>query len=586
MAQKSGLSAFLTAYRSSVVIWSSVVALSPLLIFANKEHQQQWRCAYVVAIMGIFWVSEALPLAITAFIPLVLFPTLGIMRGDEVARAYLPDTCFLFMGGLMVALAVEKCELHARIALFVLKIVGSHPAKVMAGFMAVTGFLSMFISNTATTALMVPIVQSVITELVSNHRIEDLIALTEAAASHKKMSVGMRRLSLPNDHLEVIHYDNLDESMSPREKKMAKGLMLSICFAANIGGSATVTGTASNLVLIGQLDELFPGADTGVNFLSWLTFAFPMVICCLIYCWIVLYLMFLRNAPKGSPLVTRKLQDKYNELSPLSFGEAAVVACFTLLLVLWVMREPQVVPGFGELFKEEYVSDSTSAMLIVIFLFLIPQNFPQKTANGRWRSSSGLLDWETVQDRFPWSVLFLLGGGFALAAGVKESGLSHDIGAIMKNLDIFNSNIIMLICTVITVLLTNVCSNTVIASIFIPIVAELARSLKLNPLNFMLPVTISASFAFLLPVATPPNAIVFSSGVLKVKDMMKAGATVTIGCACLAIGNMLLWAGFVFNLHLFPKWARGEAPPADVQDWLTQNNITLPPTTTVMSVLP
>ncbi|CAI2358231.1 unnamed protein product [Caenorhabditis sp. 36 PRJEB53466] len=552
-----------------------MVLFSPLLIFGGS-HWLQARCLFCVAIMGAYWVFEALPLAITAFIPMILFPMFGIMRSEEVARAYLPDTCFLFMGGLMVALAVEKCELHARIALFVLKTVGSEPARVMAGFMGVTGFLSMWISNTATTALMVPIVQSVITELVSNHRMEDLVALNEAHQSNaRKQSVGMRRLSLPNENIE-INRDDMSTAMSPREQRMAKGLMLSVCFSANIGGAATITGTASNLVLIGQLNELFPGADTGVNFLSWLTFAFPMVFCCLLYCWGVLYLLFLRGAPKGSIIVTRKLQQKYNDLSTLSFAEISVVFCFLLLLLLWILREPQVVPGWGELFRSEFVDDATSAMFIVILLFTLPEKLPNfRRKSSTWKASSGLLDWATVQDRFPWSVLFLLGGGFALAAGVKESGLSHDIGAIMRNLDVFNHNIIMLICIVISVTLTNVCSNTVIASIFIPIVAELARSLQIDPLNFMLPVTISASFAFLLPVATPPNAIVFGSGYLKVSDMFIAGLCLTIGCVILSMLNMLLWAGFVFNLHLFPQWAANPSPPLDVEDWLEQNNITL-----------
>ncbi|CAB3399326.1 unnamed protein product [Caenorhabditis bovis] len=574
MARKRGLGPLLIAYQQSAVIWGAFLIFSPLLLI-NDDSVLQARCLFVVALMGCYWVFEALPLAITAFIPLILFPMFGIMRSDEVARLYLPDTCFLFMGGLMVALAVEKCDLHGRIALFVLKTVGSEPARVMAGFMGVTGFLSMWISNTATTALMVPIVQSVIAELVSNHRMEDLIALNEAH-SQRKMSAGMRRLSLPHEHLEVNNED-LSTSMSPREQRMAKGLMLSVCFAANIGGSATITGTASNLVFVGQLDELFPGADTGVNFLSWLVFAFPMAALCLLYCWFVLYILFLRGSPKGSIIVTRKLQQKYNELDAISFAEASVMGCFILLLLLWILREPQVVPGFGELFKPDTVSDATSAMLVVVLLFILPERAPPMRDNkGRYQASSGLLDWATVQDRFPWSVLFLLGGGFALAAGVKESGLSHDIGALMKNLDVFNHNIIMLICIIIAVTLTNICSNTVIASIFIPIVAELAKSLELNPLNFMLPVTLSASFAFLLPVATPPNAIAFSSGYLKVSDMFVSGLILTFGCVFIAMANMLFWAGFVYNLHLFPQWAANPEPPLDVNDWLQENNITLP----------
>ncbi|CAI5454856.1 unnamed protein product [Caenorhabditis angaria] len=557
MARKKGLIPLLLAYKQSVIIWGSIILFLPIMLCTDEALKLQMRCLYVVMLMGVYWVFEALPLAITAFIPLIMFPALGIMESEKVAQAYLPDTCFLFMGGLMVALAVEKCQLHARIALFVLKTVGSEPARVMAGFMGVTGFLSMWISNTATTALMVPIVQSVISELVSNHRLEDLIALTEAHRGvQKKMSVGMRRLSLPNENLEVDQTD-LNGTMSPRELRMAKGLLLSVCFAANIGGSATITGTASNLVFVGQLDELFKDADTGVNFVSWIVFALPMVLGCLMYCWLVLYLLFLRGAPKGSVIVTRKLQQKYNDLHDLSTAEILVMGCFGLLLLLWIMREPQVIPGFGRLFPaEKALSDATSAMFVVILLFVLPEKLPpRRNAKGKYQPSQGLLDWETVQDRFPWSVLFLLGGGFALAAGVKESQLSHSIGGIMKHLEVLPSSAIMFIFILIAVTLTNICSNTVIASIFIPIVSEVAVSLKLNPLNFMLPVTISASFAFLLPVATPPNAIVFSSGVLKVSDMFFAGLMVTFGCIILAMVNMMAWAGMVYNLHMFPQWA-------------------------------
>ncbi|PAV58150.1 hypothetical protein WR25_11776 [Diploscapter pachys] len=223
----------------------------------RETNSLQGRCAFVVGLMGTYWVFETMPLAITALVPMVLYPIFGIMKSEDVAKAYLPDTSFLFIGGLMVAVAVEKSNLHTRIALFVLKIVGSQPAFIMAGFMAVTGFLSMWISNTATAALMVPIVQSVIHELVSNHRLYEALALNEnAAMSQKRLSVEMRRLSLPRESQTHPHPNReMEHIFSPAELKMAKGLLISVCFAANIGGSATITGTASNLVLIGQLEE-------------------------------------------------------------------------------------------------------------------------------------------------------------------------------------------------------------------------------------------------------------------------------------------------------------------------------------------
>ncbi|VDM59925.1 unnamed protein product [Angiostrongylus costaricensis] len=473
--------------------------------------------------MGLYWVFEVLPLAITALIPMVAFPVFEIMKSDDVAQSYLPDTSFLFIGGLMVAVTVEKSELHTRIALFVLKTVGSQPKWIMAGFMGVTGFLSMWISNTATAALMVPIVQSVITELVANHRMHELLALSEAnSIENRRRSVDMRRLSIPQENV-ISHQKDLSNLFTPRELLLAKGLLISVCFSANIGGSATITGTASNLVLIGQLEKLFPNADTGINFLSWIFFAFPQAVVCQVLCWFVLNVVFLRNAPQGSAIVSRKLNEKYRKLPSISFAEISVMVCFTLLLLLWILREPQIIPGFGCYFKRGYVTDATSAILVVILLFAIPDHKPMcctRERNGHHIVRNSLLDWPTIQERFPWSVVLLLGGGFALAAGVKESRLSHEIGEVMQHLTDLPTYTVMFICVLITVGFTNICSNAVIATIFIPIVAELARSLDANPLLYMLPVAVSSSFAFLFPVATPSNAIVFGTGLVKVGDMV------------------------------------------------------------------
>ncbi|CAJ0583627.1 unnamed protein product, partial [Mesorhabditis spiculigera] len=446
---------------------------------------------------------------------MALFPLFGIMRSEEVAQAYLPDTSFLFLGGLMVAVAVEKSNLHQRIALLVLKLCGSQPQFIMLGFMSVTGFLSMWISNTATTALMVPIVQGVIMELVTNHRMQEMFLLSERS------------------------------SMETRRR--------------------SVECTATNLVLVGQLEKLFPGANTGINFLSWIIFALPLAVSCLFMCWLILWMLFMRHSPKGNAIVTRKLHDKYEQLPPISFAEVSVSVCFLTMLGLWVFREPDFVAGYGSMFKDGYLSDSTVAIIIVIVLFMLPDGVPKcfsvETSVGLITQApkrivrGSLLDWQTIQERFPWSILLLLGGGFALAAGVKESKLSLLIGSIMQQLEVFPMFVIMLIILTITLVLTNICSNTVVASIFLPIVSELARSLHINPLYFMLPVAVGSSFAFLLPVATPPNAIVFSHGVVKVKDMAISGFLLTISCLGLTMLNMGIWGRFVLHLDHFPLWA-------------------------------
>lgn len=259
------------------------------------------------------------------------------------------------------------------------------------------------------------------------------------------------------------------------------------------------------------------------------------------------------------------------------------MVCFTLLLLLWILREPQIIPGFSCYFKKGYVTDATSAIFVVILLFAVPDRKPMcctRERNGHHIVRNSLLDWPTIQERFPWSVVLLLGGGFALAAGVKESRLSHEIGEVLQHLTNLPTYAVMFICVLITVGFTNICSNAVIATIFIPIVAELARSLDANPLLYMLPVAVSSSFAFLFPVATPSNAIVFGTGLVNVGDMAFSGFFITIGCMVLSIVNVMLWGRYLFALNEFPLWAYDDLHPMKnvslIEELLAQNKTVFP----------
>ncbi|VDK88682.1 unnamed protein product [Onchocerca ochengi] len=501
--------------RTYLVLTLTPVILLPIL-FSFPQNQNEAKCGYCVGIMAIYWVMEVLPLAVTALLPLVLYPLLGLMKSDDVAKMYLSDASILFIGGLMIAVAVQKCKLHNRVALFVLSIVPPQPCWIMLGFMLITAFLSMWISNTATAALMLPIAKSVIIELVNSNRRNEFSDAVAGEAlieeKHNENSDGRRK------SLGTISTRDPTEILSKDEHLMAKGLLISVAFGANIGGIGTITGTPSNLVLMGQIKEIFPLADTGINFISWMVFALPFVITCLLITWLTLVLIFFRNASKGHTAIKDTLRQKYDELPNLSFAEVGVSICFLILLTLWITRDPYVVPG-------------------------------------KSKNIETLLDWKTVQAKFPWSVVLLLGGGFAMAAGVKESNLSYRIGETMQLLQIFPVNVIMAICIYITIFLTNICSNTVTASIFIPIVAELAKSLEIHPLYFMIPTTLASSMAFSLPVATPPNSIVFASGLLRVTDMLFAGILATIECGLLAILFMITWANYLFELDKVPLWA-------------------------------
>uniref|UniRef100_A0AAQ5YUU7 Solute carrier family 13 member 5a n=1 Tax=Amphiprion ocellaris TaxID=80972 RepID=A0AAQ5YUU7_AMPOC len=501
--------------------------------------------------MAVYWCTEVLPLAVTALLPTILFPVLGIMESKDVCMQYLKDTNMLFVGGLMVAVAVEHWNLHKRIALRVLLLVGVRPALLMLGFMGVTAFLSMWISNTATTAMMVPIVQAVLDQLNGN-------------VDPQTSSEGPRR-SLSDEDEE--------------SKRMSKGLLLSVCYAASIGGIATLTGTGPNLVLIGQMNQLFPQNGDVINFASWFAFAFPTMVLMLMLAWFWLQFLYIgcnlrRTWGCGAAQSEKEraayevIREEHCRLGRMSYGEMSVLALFILMVVLWFTRDPRFMDGWAtNVFnaKAEFVTDATVSLFVAVLLFVLPSEPP--TYLCFWRKSQvsrgpapPLLTWQVTQKKMPWNIVLLLGGGFALAKGSEESGLSRWLGAQMTPLHSVPPWAIAVILCLLIATFTECASNVATATLFLPVLASMSQSISLNPLYVMIPCTLSASFAFMLPVATPPNAIVFSYGLLKVTDMAKTGAVMNIigiGCISLAINT---WGRFLFSLDTFPSWANATVP--------------------------
>uniref|UniRef100_A0A914ZXV5 Uncharacterized protein n=3 Tax=Parascaris univalens TaxID=6257 RepID=A0A914ZXV5_PARUN len=531
-------------WRSFVLILTPIL-LAPCLISSDSTY----RCAFCVSLMAVYWVCEVIPLPVTALLPVVLFPISGILDATTVAKEFLNDTNFLFIGGLIMAVAVEKCHLHERVALRVVTLVGSQPRWIMFGFMSVTALLSMFVSNTATTAMMVPIAQSVSDQLLKSYR----------ARRSRRSTIEKR----PDNEDILVHRIEIVQDLpsTKEETDMAKGLIICICFAANIGGTATLTGTPPNLVMVGQIATLFPDVDTDLNYLTWIGFAFPLMVLCLFACYLILLGFFLRHSPPADEEAANVMRRRYDKLPPMSFAEKSVLCCFILLILLWMGRDPQVVPGFGDFFPRGHYTDATSAMLISVVLFALPDEMPDFICISKRdriltpKRRGALMDWKTIQAQFPWSVVLLLGGGFALAAGVKESGLSAAIGDLFAHLGELPTPLLQSIFIVAAMIVTNICSNTVTASIFLPLVSTLAQQTKVNPLAMMFPVTIACSFVFILPVGTPPNAIVFASGLLKVSDMILSGITISLISTCLIVGYMMTLANLVFPLNEFPQWA-------------------------------
>ena len=467
--------------------------------------------AGVALLMAIWWMTEVIPLGVTALIPVALFPLLGIMNGKAVAATYFNHLIFLFIGGFLIALAMEKWHLHRRIALRLLLWIGLSPARILLGFMFTTAFLSMWISNTATTMMMVPILLSIMSKM-------------EEIESSDKVN------------------------------RIEKGLLLGIAYAASIGGIATLIGTPPNLSFVRIFSIFFPNAPE-ISFAKWMIFALPLSILLLIISYFYLYIIFFKG--KNSKISVGKsiIEKEYYQLGKMQYEEKWILFLFVLLALLWLFRSPInfgafSTPGWSQLFSQpKWINDGNVAIFIGILLFIIPTKNKLK--------GNFLMDWKTAE-RIPWGIILLFGGGFALASGFKESGLSSFIGASLAHLhNVPPLLILLLIITTIT-FLTELTSNTATTETFLPILAAMAVAIFINPLFLMIPATIAASFAFMLPVATPPNAIVFGSGKLQISDMVKTGFWLNfIGIILLTlVAYFYMTLVFDINIDIFPDWAR------------------------------
>ncbi|KAK6296763.1 hypothetical protein J4Q44_G00329050 [Coregonus suidteri] len=594
-------------YRNYLIIFLAPLLILPLpLIVGGPEAS----CGYVIILMALYWCTECMPLAVTGLLPVFLFPMMGIMESSEVCTQYMKDSNMLFVGGMSMAIAVEHWNLHKRIALRVLLIVGVRPALLMLGFMGTAAFLSMWISNTASTAMMLPIANAVLkqlcdTEAQAEEREMDLMAIRGSGRrtgvpkgqDNQTFDMGEKENSITIDDggatistkdvkprengVQLEPEPEVEESPAARERRLKreakylnldKGMSLSVCYAASIGGTATLTGNAPNLILKGQVDELFPGNGDIINFSSWFGFSFPNMVLMLIISWLWLQFMYLGfNMKKSFGCGTNKDGDKeaygvmkneYKKLGSVCFAEGCILVLFVLLILLWFTREPGFMPGWATvLFNKDkpYVTDGTVAILMSTLFFVIPSQLHRcvgYSEDGKpLKAPPTLLNWDVIHKKMPWNLLLLVGGGFALARGSETSGLSQWLGECLAPLQSIPPVAISFLLCLLTATFTECFSNIATTTLFLPILASMAVSIKLHPLYVMLPCTICASLAFMLPVATPPNAIVFSNGNLKVMDMVKAGFMLNIiGVITINIA-LNTWGAAIFNLNTFPDWA-------------------------------
>ncbi|RAV29135.1 SLC13 family permease [Sinomicrobium soli] len=425
--------------------------------------QEAFHVLCIAVWMAAWWVTEAVPIAVTALLPIVLFPLTGALPIGDTTASFGHKYIFLYMGGFMLAIAIERWNLHRRIALNIIALIGTKLTRIILGFMVASAFLSMWISNTATSVMMLPIGMAIIDQF-------------------------------PTDKPEY-------------SSKFGKALMLGIAYSCSIGGIATLIGTPPNLVLAGILEKLF---HFKLGFFEWAKFGFPISVLLLVICWKYLtrYAFDFRGVsfPGGREEIVRMK----HKLGKISYEEKAVLAVFSITALAWILRSPvqKVIPG---------LDDTVIAMVAGVSLFLIP-------AKNEKRS---LLTWKEAV-KLPWGIILLFGGGMALAEGFSQTELANWIAGHLTQFHNLPFWLLLLILVTAVNFLTEVTSNMATTAMLLPILAPMALSLDLHPFVMMIAVTMAASCAFMLPVATPPNAIVFGSGHLRIPDMIKTGVSLNI----------------------------------------------------------
>ena len=437
------------------------------LSFNESLSPEAWKVLGVAAWMVTWWVTEAAPMAVAALLPIVAFPALGIFTLTEATSPYANSVIFLFMGGFFIALGLEEHGLHRRLAMNLINLTGTSANGIILGFMLATGFLSMWISNTAATIMMLPIASTV-------------ISLVDQTVENKK---GLSLFSL--------------------------AMMLGIAYSANIGGISTIIGTPPNVVFAGYAKELI-GVD--IDFSKWMLIGIPISGILLISTYVLLTQILYRNGLGKMNSVSLLIGSELKKLGKMSHEEKLVAAIFGLTAFLWIFKLP-----LNRIIGKELLNDTATAIIGGILIFAVPKDF---------KNGINLVPWEATR-RLPWGILLLFGGGLTLAKAMETTGLINVIADLVSN----NSMAPVLVYLVLIssmLFFTELMSNVALATMYIPVVIAIAGGLELNPLLLSIPMAMASSCAFMLPVSTPPNAIVFSSGHISIRQMIKTGFTLNV----------------------------------------------------------
>ena len=469
----------------------------------SETYPQAPIMAAIVIVMAVFWIFEVVPIAITSLFPIFLFPLFGILDTKTTALFFGKEIIFLFLGGLMLAQGIQNSNLHKRIALHIVNIIGSKPANLVLGFMIATAGLSMWISNTASVMVMMPIGLSIIEEV------------KEVKNSKKFLS------------------------------KFAVALMLGIAYSADIGGMATLIGTPPNLVFMEMYHELFPELPS-IGFTQWMMMGLPISITFLFTGWLLMTKVIFRMPKMKIFTNANVIKDLLENLGKLRRDELYSGLVFLSAAILWVtgsditLSESFTIHGWRSTLGLEMVSDASIAVATSLLLFMIPS---------KDRPKEMLLTWSKVRE-LPWGILLLFGGGFAIAGGFNSSGLSTIIGNLITTIGIDSPILIIIIVCIVLTFLTEITSNTATTNLILPILAKASAVLGLDPRILMIPATLSASCAFMMPIASPTQAIIFGSGHVKIKQMIRAGILFNLLGIVIVTGVFYLLAKFVFGIAI------------------------------------
>ncbi|GAB5517933.1 MAG: DASS family sodium-coupled anion symporter [Rhodothermales bacterium] len=483
--------------RDGLKLASGPLAALVLLVLPTPEglDEAAWRTVAVAAWMALWWVTEAIPIAATALLPMALFPLLEILPIRATTAPYANPLVFLFLGGFILAAALERWNLHRRIALVVIRAMGTEPKRIVAGFMLAAALLSMWVSNTATAMMMLPIGLSVI---------------------------------------ELTKQDDGTAVQSP----FAIALLLGLAYGCSIGGMATLIGTPTNAFLVGFLDETY-GYE--IAFADWMMLGLPLTLIGLLVAFALLTTVLFPVKVAAIPGGRAFIHDELRKLGPMRAPERRVALVFGTVALLWILR-PQLSPFVPGL------SDTGIGMIGAVLLFIVPSgSADRKTALLTWRHA----------ERIPWGVLLLFGGGLSLAAAISGTGLALWIGEQLTLFANWPPLALMLLVVLVIVFLTELTSNVATVAAFVPILASIAVGIGENPLVLLVPATLAASAAFMLPVATPPNAIVYGSGALTIPQMARAGLVLNVAFILLTtlIAYLLMPIMLDVTFGSLPAWA-------------------------------